>query len=487
MAGVSTGLRSYLWQKKPYEEKARREVWVLNGATYEGYRSYIRRVKDHGFPAPPEPAPDGMELARLPTTQSSVEEELSTPQHTDQQQRAPQPGTPERSSSAAAAQPGQLEQGAQAGGDLPAYLLRTAFDVARCPVSIVKFARGSADLLAWGDDGGVVCVATAEEPPRLLQVLERHRDRVADLDWSPDGAELLSCSRDGTACLWRPDAGQLIRTFRNATGPLTCCRFHPANPNLLLLGTAAGEVLALNASTGHLVGKADLQAAPMAGVGCSCLEPAGSGMLLVADSRGCLHLLSAALHAGVLQRLSLLARFPPPGGRYHEPSCLEFVPYSPLARGPAVLLALSSGEIALSRLHEQPWRLELKREVRTAQASAKIRASLRPGVALEQPELLLCGSEDCRVHIVDVSSKGAPLRLLAALEAHKAPVLGVAWSEDESRLASCDKKGVVAVWDAQQRAAAAGPAGPAHSSSGEAVPASAGAAAAATAGEPAAT
>ncbi len=104
---------------------------------------------------------------------------------------------------------------------------------------------------------------------------------------------------------------------------------------------------------GHLVGKADLQAAPMAGVGCSCLEPAGSGMLLAADSRGCLHLLSAALHAGVLQRLSLLARFPPPGGRYHEPSCLEFVPYSPLARGPAVLLALSSGEIALSRLHEQ--------------------------------------------------------------------------------------------------------------------------------------
>jgi hypothetical protein len=44
----------------------------------------------------------------------------------------------------------------------------------------------------------------------------------------------------------------------------------------------------------------------------------------------------------------------------------------------------------------QPWRLEVKREVRTAQASAKVRASLRPSVALEAPELLLCGSEDCR-------------------------------------------------------------------------------------------
>lgn len=114
MAGVSTGLRSYLWNKKPYEEKAQREVcwlcgaaalplisrcatacaraelvstatsvlsravplqvWMLNGATYEGYRSYIRRVKDQGFPAPSEPVPDGMELARLPTTQSAAEE-----------------------------------------------------------------------------------------------------------------------------------------------------------------------------------------------------------------------------------------------------------------------------------------------------------------------------------------------------------------------------------------------------------------------------
>ncbi|KAL4457638.1 hypothetical protein ABPG75_012503 [Micractinium tetrahymenae] len=470
MAGVSTGLRSYLWKKKTHEQKAQREVWMLNGATYEGYRNYIRRVKDQGFPVPPEPAPDGMELARLPTTQSAVEEVPSTPQHADQQQRSQQPGAADAPTSTAVAQQGQQQQQQQqADAGTPAYSLRHAFDVARCPVSIVKFARGSADLLAWGDASGVVYVATAEQPPRLLQVLERHHDRVSDLDWSPDGSALLSCSQDGTACLWRPDTGHLVRAFRNSTGPLGCCRFHPANPNLLLLGTAAGELLVLNASTGHLVAKAELQAAPMAGVGCCCLEPAGSGMLLAADSRGCLHLFSAMLHAGVLQRLSLLAYFPPPGGRYHEPACLEFVHYSPLARGPAVLLVLSSGEVVLSRLHEKPWRLELKREVRTAQASSKVRASLRPGVALERPELLLCGSEDCRVHVVDISRKEAPPRLLAALAAHKAPVLGVAWSEDESRLASCDKKGVVAVWDAaapEQAAEEEAPAEAARSGSG---------------------
>lgn len=37
---------------------------------------------------------------------------------------------------------------------------------------------------------------------------------------------------------------------------------------------------------------------------------------------------------------------------------------------------------------------------------------------------------------------------MALLEGHSAPVLGVAWSQDERRLASSDKQGVVVVWEA---------------------------------------
>lgn len=44
----------------------------------------------------------------------------------------------------------------------------------------------------------------------------------------------------------------------------------------------------------------------------------------------------------------------------------------------------------------QPWRLEVLRELRIAPGSAKIRASLRPGVTCHLPELLLAGSEDRR-------------------------------------------------------------------------------------------
>lgn len=99
------------------------------------------------------------------------------------------------------------------------------------------------------------CCPHATHPPcrppcGTLQVLERHRERVTGIDWSPDGTLLLTCSQDGTACLWRAESGALVRTLRNLTGPLGCCRFLPENPNLLLLGTSAGELLTLNASTG---------------------------------------------------------------------------------------------------------------------------------------------------------------------------------------------------------------------------------------------
>lgn len=40
-----------------------------------------------------------------------------------------------------------------------------------------------------------------------------------------------------------------------------------------------------------------------------------------------------------------------------------------------------------------------------------------------------------------------------ALAAHSAPVLEVAWSGDESRVASADKRGTVVVWQAQPPAA----------------------------------
>lgn len=57
-----------------------------------------------------------------------------------------------------------------------------------------------------------------------------------------------------------------------------------------------------------------------------------------------------------------------------------------------------------------------------------------------------------------MSQREQPPRLVAALHAHTAPVLGVAWSEDESRLASSDKRGVVVLWQLQEEAGERSPA-----------------------------
>lgn len=371
---------------------------------------------------------EDIELACLPASPVGAQEAHATPQLFGGAQMAP------------------TAADAQQAASPPAYVHCHSFDVARCAVSVLKFAPGSADRLAWGADDGAVYLATAEQPPRLLQVLERHRGKVSDLAWSPDGATLLTCSQDGTACLWEAGCGRLVRGVHNLSGPLGCCAFHPVNPNLLLLGTAAGELLTLNASTGHLVAKAELQAAPMARVGACSLAPSDRGQLLAADSRGCLHLFDASLHGGAAPRMALLAHLPPSRNRFHEPACLEYAAHSGLAGGAAVLLVLSSGEVVLSRLHQKPYRLEAVQEVRTAPASAKVRASLRPGYAARQQAVLATGGEDCRVHLVGLSQAGEAPRLLAALTHHHAPVLGVAWSWCGSRLASSDMKGVVVVW-----------------------------------------
>ena len=98
---VNVGLRGYLFEQKPYEQRVQREVfsytcnmlaraaahlvcpkghrpnsprlpacavqqWNLNGSTYEGYRAYVRYVKEFGFPQDNSTA----DISRLPTTES---------------------------------------------------------------------------------------------------------------------------------------------------------------------------------------------------------------------------------------------------------------------------------------------------------------------------------------------------------------------------------------------------------------------------------
>ena len=103
---------------------------------------------------------------------------------------------------------------------------------------------------------------------------------------------------------------------------------------------------------GHMISKVVLRPTSMSGVGAACLELAPN-LLLVADTCSTVHLYRCRLHGGVLAPMQLLNRTASSHGEVHDVACLEFVPHSALARGPAVLVVDSASMVTLFRLRER--------------------------------------------------------------------------------------------------------------------------------------
>ena len=84
--------------------------------------------------------------------------------------------------------------------------------------------------------------------------MREHKKRVTDLAWSQQNSQLISASEDGLVCISSQDDGDfwtMQRSMQMSTAAL-CCRFHPINQNIILVGTASGTVEVLNTSTGDL-------------------------------------------------------------------------------------------------------------------------------------------------------------------------------------------------------------------------------------------
>lgn len=147
------------------------------------------------------------------------------------------------------------EEEAAAGPSTPSlYGFHAAVDAARCAAGAIRWAHLDTGLLAYGGQDGVVRVVGLDGGgATLLHALPGHTRRVMDIDWSFDNSFLISCSDDGTLSLWDTQSWVLARTFNTFDGPVTCCRFHPSNPNLVFVGTGLGTVLVLNSSTGGLL------------------------------------------------------------------------------------------------------------------------------------------------------------------------------------------------------------------------------------------
>jgi len=91
-------------------------------------------------------------------------------------------------------------------------------------------------------------------PPKVIVLLEGHRNGVTAFDWSISNDLIVSSSLDATIRLWRvctdvePVCLRVVDDQQRAE--VLCCNFIPANNNLIVAGNSQGLIQILNVSTG---------------------------------------------------------------------------------------------------------------------------------------------------------------------------------------------------------------------------------------------
>ncbi|RZF47568.1 hypothetical protein LSTR_LSTR016557 [Laodelphax striatellus] len=59
---------------------------------------------------------------------------------------------------------------------------------------------------------------------------------IVGFDWSVANDLLVSCSQDGTICLWNVAAKSRLRSVKDPSGAeVLACLFHPSNNNIVIV------------------------------------------------------------------------------------------------------------------------------------------------------------------------------------------------------------------------------------------------------------
>lgn len=100
------------------------------------------------------------------------------------------------------------------------------------PENSTQFASGSGDqtVIVWDLEAGA-----------LLDQLVGHTDAIYDIDYSPDGLNIISGSRDATVILWDALSGRELQRYISNTEDVRAVHFN-AEGNRLAVGTADGVV-----------------------------------------------------------------------------------------------------------------------------------------------------------------------------------------------------------------------------------------------------
>lgn len=250
----------------------------------------------------------------------------------------------------------------------------------------------------------------------------------------------MSVSSDGTARLWEPHSGDCLREIsESSSGRLLCCRFHPINNNLVAVGNGKSQVRVFNVSTGKAVkGGSSKLASPAL---CMAFDSTHS-QLWVGDSKGSVYDFSLDSVSGRLHRLKRLVVAPG-----HMVTCVSYRTWvNREARDPSLLISSMDDGLRLFRLLPDG-NAYMKRKFSVPHRSLPVLSAFCPLMSFLLGACVVSGSEDCNVYFFDVETGAVVNRL----QGHSAPVLAVAWTYDESLLASADTDGTVIVWKREQK------------------------------------
>ncbi|KIK47413.1 hypothetical protein CY34DRAFT_799363 [Suillus luteus UH-Slu-Lm8-n1] len=121
-------------------------------------------------------------------------------------------------------------------------------DVTRLAVSL-----GDGQLIASGDANGGLIAWHGETGEKLTQTIKAHFDFITSLDFSPDGAVLVTSSSDGMIKLWDTTTWQMQGHPIQCIGSSICVRYSPSG-ELLAIATSI-DIEIHNSSTRECVAK----------------------------------------------------------------------------------------------------------------------------------------------------------------------------------------------------------------------------------------